>query len=212
MAVLGITGMGKTTAVVGLCDKLGLAQQVVALDPSGDYLRFHDGTAWADDQMDESGFHVYELDGSPAVATKDFLEAMMIHAKKQYLQGEIVERLLCFEEAHASLPEPTAIAGDERAASTESGKLLLQARKYGIHYLLVSQRTSVVSKSALSQCESLIVFRNVDETTVNYLESVMGRNVRDVLLSLGRYEALCFGPAFNLDGLAVIQMDAPSTT
>jgi DNA helicase HerA-like ATPase len=210
MAVLGITGMGKTSVVVRICEMLGAEQVVISLDPSGDYLRFHSGTAWSADKLDEPGFHVHELDESPAVAAKALIETVVTHARTQYFNGELVDRFLCFEEAHVSLPEPTATVGDERAASNESGRLLLQARKYGISYLVVSQRTSVVSKSALSQCESFVVFRNVDETTLTYLEGLMGRGVRDVLMSLGRFEAVCFGPAFNLDGLAVVEMDAPT--
>jgi len=210
MAVLGISGMGKTSVVVRICAALGVDQHVVALDPTGDYLRLYGGTEWESDQEDAPGFHVQDLDESPAGTTKLFIESLMERAKQQYEAGKPVQRFICFEEAHASLPEPVGNSGDERAASIETSKMLLQARKYGIHYLLVSQRTSAVSKSALGQCESFIIFRNVDETTVSYLEAVVGRGIRDALMSLSRFEAICFGPAFSLDGLAIVELDSPA--
>ncbi len=65
--------------------------------------------------------------------------------------------------------------------------------------VLISQRTAVVAKSALSQCENLIVFRSVDQTGLDYLEQVGGPGVRNVLSALRQGEALVMGPAISSD-------------
>lgn len=88
----------------------------------------------------------------------------------------------------------------------------MQSRKYGLSYIFVSQRTAVISKSALSQCESYIALRTIDDTSLSYLEAIAGPVVRQVVPSLGRYEALCFGPAFNSENPVVVGLDTPLPT
>jgi DNA helicase HerA-like ATPase len=83
---------------------------------------------------------------------------------------------------------------------------MMQVRKYGITILLVSQRTAVVAKSALSQCENLIAFKNVDQTGLEYLEAILGADARHALPALQQGEALAFGPAISSDMTAGIQV------
>ena len=63
--------------------------------------------------------------------------------------------------------------------------------------ILISQRTAVVAKSALSQCENVIAFRSVDQTGLDYLEQIAGSEVRRILPTLRQGEALVLGPAFS---------------
>jgi DNA helicase HerA-like ATPase len=77
---------------------------------------------------------------------------------------------------------------------------MMQIRKYKISIVLVSQRTAVVAKSALSQCENIIAFRNVDQTGLDYLEAIVGTGIRKLLPQLKQGEALVFGPALSTDG------------
>ena len=55
--------------------------------------------------------------------------------------------------------------------------------------ILVSQRTAVVAKSALSQCENIIAFKSVDHTGLDYLEAFGGSSARELLprLAVGRH-------------------------
>jgi DNA helicase HerA-like ATPase len=81
---------------------------------------------------------------------------------------------------------------------------MMQIRKYGITVILISQRTAVVAKSALSQCENLIAFKSVDQTGLEYLEAILGMDARKALPALRHGEALVFGPAVSADLPAVI--------
>lgn len=74
--------------------------------------------------------------------------------------------------------------------------------------MLVSQRTAVISKSALSQCESYIVLRTLDETSLQYIEGVLGREFRDTVSGLSRYQAVCVGPAFSTATPVVVNLDS----
>ena len=59
------------------------------------------------------------------------------------------------EEAHAFLPEWNFTLQKSETNVAYSTRMIMQARKFGLTFMIVSQRTAVVSKSALSQCEDL---------------------------------------------------------
>jgi DNA helicase HerA-like ATPase len=89
----------------------------------------------------------------------------------------------------------------------QSCRYILQSRKFGIGFIFVSQRTAVISKSALSQCESYIIFRSLDDTSLQYIEGVVGSEFRGVASGLNRYQAICVGPAFNTTVPVVVDLD-----
>lgn len=128
---------------------------------------------------------------------------------QEYTQGRLYRRVLVIDEAHQFIPEPTGLGfqapGRESAYSFDI--TMMQIRKYGIAVILVSQRTAVVAKSALSQCENIIAFRNVDKTGLNYLEAIAGSGIRKLLPQLKQGEALVFGPAISADAAVAIEID-----
>jgi DNA helicase HerA-like ATPase len=130
-------------------------------------------------------------------------------ANAEYLAGSPFRRVLLLEEAHGFVPEWNISTFPQRDATAESTRYIMQARKFGLRFVMVSQRTAVVSKSALSQCENYVVLRTTDETSLTYLEAVMGREAREALPRLRRFEAVCMGPAFNADGPVIVSLDAP---
>ena len=83
---------------------------------------------------------------------------------------------------------------------------MMQVRKYGISVVLISQRTAVVGKSALSQCENLVAFKSVDQTGLDYLEAILGDSARNLLPSLQQGQAIVFGPAASVDAPATIEV------
>lgn len=85
---------------------------------------------------------------------------------------------------------------------------MMQVRKYGLTIALIAQRTAVVGKSSLSQCENLIAFKNVDQTGLDYLEAVLGEGARLLLPSLDHAQALVFGPAVSTEAPAALQIES----
>lgn len=132
----------------------------------------------------------------------------MKQASSEYATGAPISRTLLLEEAHSYLPEWNFVAArGEADFVAQSCRYILQARKFGLSFVLVSQRTAVISKSALSQCESYIVLRTLDETSLQYIEGVLGREFRDTVSSLSRYQAVCIGPAFSTATPVVVALD-----
>ena len=211
-SVLGMTKMGKSTLTHRLSAAIAADRRTVVLDATGEYakkkgvVQFDKSVPWH-----EPSLTVLEPpDGTvrPDYALK-CVDKLMEIASEEYNVGDPTPRVLVFEEAHDFFPEPASLGFNApgRDSSYSLGLRMMQVRKYGMSFLLVSQRTAVVSKSALSQCENLIVFRSVDRTGLDYLEDLSGTDVRSVIPTLKQGEAVVFGPAVSADGAVAVKVD-----
>ena len=210
LAILGMTRMGKTTMALRLAQALGQKSRVTILDQTGEYVAKHGLPTYAQgDMILENGISVLEP-GPGKVAADEafrFLGAVVDQAMKEYKAGDIRKRVLLIDEAHQFVPEPAGLGFNApgRDSAHKFGTLMMQVRKYGIAIVLISQRTAVVGKSALSQCENLVAFKSVDQTGLDYLEAVLGENARLLLPTLDQGQALVFGPACSSDTPVAIQ-------
>jgi DNA helicase HerA-like ATPase len=105
------------------------------------------------------------------------------------------------EEAHTIIPE-TAGSGfdaDTQWVVSRIGQIALQGRKYGVGLLVVTQRTALVSKIILSQCNTFLTHSLIDQTSLNFLESVYSHQHARTIPNLGRFEFLAFGKALRTE-------------
>jgi hypothetical protein len=211
VAILGMTKMGKSTLAAKIATELATTRRVTILDQTGEYVgkkglpRYDKGI-----DMCSPGISVFEPAVGEIAADRayDFLRWLVDIAVQEYKTGDPFPRVVIIDEAHQFIPEPAGLgfSAPGRESSFKIGALLMQIRKYGISVFLISQRTAVVAKSALSQCENLIAFRSVDQTGLDYLEAVAGTDIRYLLPQLRQGEALVFGPAVTADGAVAIQV------
>ncbi|MGH8315080.1 MAG: hypothetical protein ACRETU_08010 [Steroidobacterales bacterium] len=119
----------------------------------------------------------------------------------EYKNGASFPRVLIIDEAHQFVPEPALLGfgAPGRESAITFGMHAMQVRKYGLTLALISQRTAVVAKTALSQCENVIAFKSVDQTGLDYLEAVLGPQAREILPNLQQGEALVSGPSVSSD-------------
>ncbi len=219
VVVLGMTKMGKSTFAERLARKIASTRCVTILDLTGEYVgkkgfaRFEKTI-----DMNSPGISVYEPKQGeiPADRALDFFEWLMKKAVPEYQAGEPFPRTVIIDEAHQFIPEPAGLGFNTpgRDSSFKIGLLLMQIRKYWNYVILISQRTAVVAKSALSQCENVIAFRSVDQTGLDYLEALTGGDIRPMLPKLKQGEALVFGPAISAElpvAVKVLQISAPPT-
>ncbi len=85
--------------------------------------------------------------------TEFYLSSIMSWARQHRRARQI---MLVLEEAHTIVPE-THGAGfdyDTQWVVSRIGQIALQGRKYGVGLLVITQRTALVSKTILSQCNS----------------------------------------------------------
>ena len=103
--------------------------------------------------------------------------------------------LIVLEEAHTIIPE-TAGAGfdyDTQWVVSRIGQIALQGRKYGVGLLIVSQRTALVSKTILSQCNTFLTHALIDQTSLNFLGNIYQAHYISVIPDLRFLQFLAYG-------------------
>ena len=63
--------------------------------------------------------------------------------------------------------------------------------------IVITQRTALVSKTILTQCNTIIVFKSFDKTSKDFLLSYMPENIINKIGSLKKQKAIVYGKAFN---------------
>lgn len=128
--------------------------------------------------------------------TELFLSAFMSWAKRNRKAKKI---LLVLEEAHTIVPETggSGMDYDSKWVVDRIGQIALQGRKYGVGLLVVSQRTALVSKTILSQCNTFFTFCLVDQTSLNFLASVLSTEHVAGISNLQRLELVAYGRAVS---------------
>lgn len=104
------------------------------------------------------------------------------------------------EEAHTVVPEYGSMGTSDNAskASVNSiAQIALQGRKYNIGLVVIAQRTANVSKTILTQCNSIIAFQEFDKTSTDFLSNYMGSSHLKALSSLKFRNGIAVGKAFK---------------
>lgn len=126
--------------------------------------------------------------------TEAFLSALLRLARDGGLNSRKV--LVVVEEAHTVMPEPSFLGlgdFDSRGTVAKISQIALQGRKYGVGLLVLAQRTATVSKSVLTQCNTVISFSCIDDTSINFLRNMYGSTMAEGLPMLPRLRAVAHG-------------------
>ena len=126
--------------------------------------------------------------------TEMFLSTLLKLARQGALGGGKV--LVVVEEAHTVMPEASFIGlgdFDSKGTVAKIVQIALQGRKYGVGLLVLAQRTATVSKSVLTQCNTVISFSCIDDTSIGFLSNMYGRRVAESMPNLPRLRAVAHG-------------------
>lgn len=109
---------------------------------------------------------------------------------------------IVIEEAHTVVPETSSLGdfgdyGANKALVNKIGQIALQGRKYGVGFIIIAQRTANVSKTVLTQCNSIIAFQQFDRTGTEFLSNYMGVEMAKALPNLRLYQAVAVGKGFR---------------
>jgi len=85
-------------------------------------------------------------------------------------------------------------------------QIALQGRKYGVGLLVIAQRTATVSKSILTQCNTIISFNCFDDTSLGFLENVYGASYVPLIPNLPNLHAIVFGKGVRSQRPIIIQV------
>jgi len=132
--------------------------------------------------------------------TRLFFDTLFKIVRDNY-KGENAKKIsIVLEEAHTIIPEWNfAGASDKTSQSLVNniGQIALQGRKYGIGFLVIAQRTANVSKTILTQCNTVICFQAFDETSIGFLGNYIGKDLVQTLPNLKQYHAIVTGKAIK---------------
>jgi hypothetical protein len=210
--ILGVTGSGKsflTFSIIEECASKGI--KTICIDPTGDYQRYLDAavllpTLSAVKAFLNSNEHMIGIvetaTGSfhPIDLTERIARICLEWCKANRQNDEILHPrpkiMLALEEAHILVPEwnsnPTQGLKDKVNSTSQ---VVLQARKYGLGFLIVSQRTANVIKTILNQCNTIFSFQAFDETSFEFLKNYMGHHHVKSLPNLKTRHGLLVGKA-----------------
>lgn len=152
---------------------------------------------------DSSNINVFELpDVSNTTGildyTKYFFKVLFEAAKKRQLAGNSLKICIVLEEAHTVIPEWNFSGSGDRTSQNlvnSIGQIALQGRKYGIGFLIIAQRTANVSKTVLTQCNTVVCFQAFDETNFTFLGNYVGKDMVQALPNLKQFHAVVAGKA-----------------
>lgn len=130
--------------------------------------------------------------------TQYFFRALFKIAKSHRNYGNKV--CLVLEEAHTIIPEWNSSGISEKTSQpliNSIAQIALQGRKYEIGLLVIAQRTANVSKTILTQCNSIISFQEYDKTSIDFLANYFGQEISGHLNELKFRHAVAAGKAFK---------------
>ena len=117
--------------------------------------------------------------------------------------------LVVVEEAHTVMPEPSTMGlgdYDSRALVGKIAQIALQGRKFGVGLLVLAQRTATVSKTVLTQCNTIISFTCYDDTSLGFLGNIFGPEHVALVPNLPPLHAVAFGSWIRSEKPIVFQI------
>ena len=130
--------------------------------------------------------------------TKWFFWVLFKIAKKYKNYGKRI--CVVLEEAHTVVPELNSMGVSDfssKATVNSIAQIALQGRKYNIGFLVIAQRTANVSKTVLTQCNSIVAFQEFDKTSSDFLSNYLGIDYINALPNLKQRHAIAVGKAFR---------------
>ena len=138
--------------------------------------------------------------------TELFMTCLLKYAREN---DDSPELLIVVEEAHTVMPEASTMGlgdFDSRGLVGKIGQIALQGRKYGVGLLVLAQRTATVSKTILTQCNTIISFTCYDDTSLAFLRNIYGQEHISLIPNLPRLHAIAHGPWVRSERPVVFQI------
>lgn len=131
--------------------------------------------------------------------TKVLFKQIFTIAKSNLGKTDSPQLCIVLEEAHTIIPEwnfASESNKNSQASMNAISQIALQGRKYNVGLLVIAQRTANVSKTVLTQCNSIISFTEYDKTSIDFLANYFGEEIASILPTLKFRQAVAAGKAF----------------
>lgn len=220
-ALIGVTGSGKSFLAMEIIDQLKRDTKVICIDFTGEWKKKLQLTSLNSGNLDaflaaqDDSIGLVEL---PTVSntvgviqsTENFISSIFAKAKEAFEENTPMRICLVLEEAHTIVPEGNFLGvndWDSKAVVNKMGQVALQGRKFGVGLLVIAQRTANVSKTVLTQCNTIVCYQAFDETSFNFLGNYIGRDLVQALPNLKRYHAIVAGKAIRSNLPMIVNLE-----
>jgi hypothetical protein len=140
------------------------------------------------------------------LVTEMYLSSIFQYAREHPEKDPI---LVVLEEAHTVVPESTTMGlGDfeSKAMVAKIAQIALQGRKYHVGLLVIAQRTATVSKTVLTQCNTIISFSCFDQTSLDFLTNFFGKDHASLVPNLEFLHAIVFGKGIRSQRPLIVEI------
>lgn len=140
--------------------------------------------------------------------TEIYMSCLLNIAKENF--GDDFKRVLvAVEEAHTIMPESATMGVLDFASKglvAKIAQIALQGRKYNVGLLVLAQRTANVSKTVLTQCNSIVSFACYDDTSISFLKNMFGSSCAEMVPNLKKLQAVVFGKVVKSERPVVVEI------
>ena len=133
----------------------------------------------------------------------------LLNISKESFGYESEKVLVAVEEAHTIMPESATMGVSDFASKglvAKIAQIALQGRKYNVGLLVLAQRTANVSKTVLTQCNSIVSFACYDDTSISFLKNVFGSSCAEMVPNLKKLQAVVFGKIVKSERPVVVEI------
>jgi len=185
-------------------EKFGNQQNKKKLKEADEFIRSTLNTALEDFlKSKDNRISIFELPdvsntSSILEYTRQLFKALFEIAKLNRCFGHKV--CVVLEEAHTVIPEWNFVGISDKSSQSllnSIAQIALQGRKFDVGLLVIAQRTANVSKTVLTQCNTIISFQEFDKTSSDFLSNYFGQGIANVLPNLKFRQAIAAGKALK---------------
>lgn len=136
-----------------------------------------------------------------------FFKCLFEIAREEMKNSNLKKMCIVIEEAHTVVPEWNTSGSSEKnsqALVNTIGQIALQGRKYGIGLVVIGQRSANISKTVLTQCNTIVAFKAFDDTSYGFLTNYFGKTIIQSIPNLKNYHAVVYGKGIKSNNPIII--------
>jgi uncharacterized protein len=223
IAIIGKTGTGKSRMAGKVIDKMAeIGYKVVVFEV--DRKHKQSLTNYVDSKyIEEQDSDKFDL----ATSKKPVISINWQHGSKDRTGGtlnlsdataELIDKVITFqsgneeqkicivmEEAYDFIPENSFGKQDfGQPKVSRISQAVLKCRKHNIGFLIITQRTALVTKTILYQCHTIIALQSFDETTKSFMSAYINQKYLDSMSILPRFRAIVVGKGSSCDKPVIV--------
>lgn len=154
-----------------------------------------------------------DMDGGPAShaeSARAVIMAVLGHKQKAGFENDKI--CIVLEEAYDFIPESTFGSQDFGQPNVSRiAQLVLKCRKHEIGFLVITQRTALVSKTILYQCNTIIALQTFDETSKTFMSAYINSKYLESMSILPRFRAIVVGKGSSCDKPIIVDFEKKPT-